>query len=86
MTWLDKQTRVEIKNVPKQQLTVTGDTLSRDFSMKAVAPAVPDLVCLTRFYFNQEAGRAANVPEVQCETESCDILCTYTPTEDDYPI
>src|SRR6218665_1310089 len=84
MAWFNNQTRLEIPNVPSQKLT--GDSLSRDFSMKAFAPTVPDLVCLTRFYFSQEAGRAANVPEDQCETESCDILCKYTPTEDGYPI
>src|SRR6218665_2398669 len=68
MTWLDKRTMVEIKNVPNQ--IPTGDSLSRDFKIKAVAPKVPDLVCLTRFYFNGEAGRALNVPYVTCETES----------------
>lgn len=75
ITWWNKKTMVEIPNVPPQEQA--SGSMRRDFSMQAVASTVPSLICLTRVYVDQTAGGATNVPEVQCVTESCDILCTY---------
>lgn len=67
LTWYNKEDGSEVPGVSPQR-EVDWGLVERRFTMNAAAPEVVPHKC---------SAKVPNLPEIECVTESCGILCKY---------